>query len=298
MPYRYYSKTSGGFIDIFFYDGPLSKNLAFDDMVFDSKKLMDRIDSVQDAGNGTSQLISMAVDGETFGHHKKFTERTIAFLLDEYANSRGYRIVNYGEYLSYIKPEYEVQINNGPRDEGTAWSCIHGVGRWKRNCGCNTGGKDGWNQRWRRHLRDSLNLLNAKLGVYFEIEGKKFFKNVWDARNDYIDLILDGSDSSVKNFFRKHSAGILRMKNTGTALQLLEMQKYSQLMFTSCGWFFSDISGIESRQVLEYAKRAVEIAEKLSGLDFTAELLEGLEKAKSNIPEYGNGEIIYSGLGK
>jgi alpha-amylase/alpha-mannosidase (GH57 family) len=298
IPYRYLSKKSGGFIDIFFYDGPLSRNLAFDDIVYDSKILLDRIDSVKDMNVNSSQLISIAVDGETFGHHKKFTERTIAFLLDEYAVTRGYKIVNYGEYLSFNKPEYEVLPDNGLRGEGTSWSCIHGVGRWKRNCGCITGGNPGWNQRWRRHLRDSLNLLNAKLGIYFEIVGKNYFRNAWDARNDYIDLILDGSDSAIKIFFGKHASGKIIKKNTETALQLLEMQKFSQLMFTSCGWFFSDISGIESRIVLEYAKRAVEIAENLSGLDFTTELLEGLEKAKSNIPESGNGKIIYNGLGK
>jgi len=298
MPYRYFSKKSGGFIDIYFYDGPLSRNLAFDDIVYDSKMLMDRIDSVKNTDDNNSQLISIAVDGETFGHHKKFTERTIAFLLDEYAMNRGYKIVNFSEYLSYYKPEYEVLPDNGPRNEGTSWSCIHGVGRWKRNCGCITGGNPGWNQRWRRHLRDSLNILNAKLSVYFEIEGKKYFRNAWDARNDYIDIILDGSNSAVNNFFRKHSSGNLGKNNEETALKLLEMQKFSQLMFTSCGWFFSDISGIESRIVLEYAKRAVEIAEKLSGLDFTTELLEVLEKAKSNISEIGNGKMIYLGLGK
>ncbi|MCI0474018.1 MAG: DUF3536 domain-containing protein, partial [Ignavibacteria bacterium] len=297
IPYRYYSKKSGGFIDIFFYDGPLSKNLAFDDVVYDSKRLMDRIDSVKN-NDENPQLISIAVDGETFGHHKKFTERTIAFLLDEYAVKRGYKIVNFGEYLSKHKPEYEVLPDNGPRNEGTSWSCIHGVGRWKRNCGCITGGNPGWNQRWRRHLRDSLNILNAKLSVYFELEGKKYLKNPWDARNDYIDIILDPGDTAVNNFFGKHSSGNLSKKNVETALQLLELQKFSQLMFTSCGWFFSDISGIESRIVLEYAKRAVEIAEKISGLDFTTELLEGLEKAKSNIPESGNGKMIYLALGK
>ena len=290
LPYRYFSKKQFGYIDIFFYDGPLSKNLAFDDVVFDAKRLMDSIDSAKMNNYDEDQLIALAVDGETFGHHKHFTERTISFLLSEYAETRGYKIVNYGEYLALHEPQFEVMINEGSRGEGTSWSCIHGVGRWKKNCGCHTGGYDGWNQRWRRHLRNALNLLNSKLAVLYEIEGKKYFKNVWDARNDYIDVILGGD---VKGFFEKHSVKKLKKAELATATDLLEMQKFAMFMYTSCGWFFSDISGIESQKVLEYAKRAIEMVEKISGISMHDEFLEELEKAKSNKPEYINGKEIF-----
>jgi alpha-amylase/alpha-mannosidase (GH57 family) len=290
LPYRYFSKKQFGYIDIFFYDGPLSKNLAFDDVVFDAKRLMDSIDSAKMNNYDEDQLIALAVDGETFGHHKHFTERTISFLLSEYAETRGYKIVNYGEYLALHEPQFEVMINEGSRGEGTSWSCIHGVGRWKKNCGCHTGGYDGWNQRWRRHLRNALNLLNSKLAVLYEIEGKKYFKNVWDARNDYIDVILGGD---VKGFFEKHSVKKLKKAELATATDFLEMQKFAMFMYTSCGWFFSDISGIESQKVLEYAKRAIEMVEKSSGISMHDEFLEELEKAKSNKPEYINGKEIF-----
>jgi alpha-amylase/alpha-mannosidase (GH57 family) len=290
LPYRYFSKKQFGYIDIFFYDGPLSKNLAFDDVVFDAMRLMDSIDSAKMNNYDEDQLIALAVDGETFGHHKHFTERTISFLLSEYAETRGYKIVNYGEYLAMHEPQFEVMINEGNRGEGTSWSCIHGVGRWKKNCGCHTGGYDGWNQRWRRHLRNSLNLLNSKIAVLYEIEGKKYFKNVWDARNDYIDIILGGD---VKGFFEKHSVKKLKKAEFATATDLLEMQKFAMFMYTSCGWFFSDISGIESQKVLEYAKRAIEMVEKISGISMHDEFLEELEKAKSNKPEYINGKEIF-----
>lgn len=297
FPYRYNSKKSGGSIDIFFYDGMLSRMLAFEDVVYDSKRLMERIESAEDKSGNYPQLISIAVDGETFGHHKKFTERTIAFLLDEYAGTKGYKVVNYAEFLSFFTPEYEVLLNNGPLGEGTAWSCAHGVGRWESDCGCTIGGNPDWNQNWRKYLRNALNILNSKLALFFEIEGKKYFKNVWDARNDYIEIILDKSDETLKSYLKKHSSKTIRKPALDTAIQLLEMQKFSQLMFTSCGWFFADISGIESQKVLEYAKRAIEIAEHISGLDFTTEFLEELKKAKSNVKEFHDGKYIYMNLG-
>ncbi len=294
IPYRYFSKKQFGYIDIFFYDGALSKGLAFDDVVFDAKRLMDKIDSSKINNYEGDQLISMAVDGETFGHHKHFTERTIAFLLSEYAAGKGYKVVNYGEYLSLHEPVFEVLMNEGIRGEGTSWSCAHGVGRWKKNCGCHTGGYENWNQRWRRHLRNALNMLNSKLGVLFEMEGKKYFRNVWDARNGYIDVILNGD---TKAFLAEHAVKRLKKAEAETAIELLEMQKYAMFMFTSCGWFFSDISGIESQKVLEYAKRAIEIAERISGIPLHEEFLDELEKAKSNKPEYKNGKEIFLKLG-
>jgi alpha-amylase/alpha-mannosidase (GH57 family) len=290
LPYRYFSKKQFGYIDIFFYDGPLSKNLAFDDVVFDAKRLMDSIDSAKMNNYDEDQLIALSVDGETFGHHKHFTERTISFLLSEYAETRGYKIVNFGEYLALHEPQFEVIINEGNRGEGTSWSCIHGVGRWKKNCGCHTGGYEGWNQRWRRHLRNALNLLDSKLAVLYEIEGQKYFKNVWDARNDYIDVILT---NDTKEFFAKHSVKKLKKAEMQTAIYLLEMQKFAMFMYTSCGWFFSDISGIESQKVLEYAKRSIEMGEKVLGISLHEEFLDELEKAKSNKPEYKNGKEIF-----
>lgn len=294
IPYRYFSKKQFGYIDIFFYDGGLSKGLAFDDVVFDAKRLMDRVDSAKINNYEKDQLISMAVDGETFGHHKHFTERTAAYLLSEYAEKKGYKIVNYGEYLAMHEPEFEVVMNEGLRGEGTSWSCAHGVGRWKKNCGCHTGGYENWNQRWRRHLRNALNLLNSKLGILYEMEGKKYFKNVWDARNEYIEVLLQ---KDLKEFLAEHSAKRLKKAEAETAIELLEMQKYAMFMFTSCGWFFSDISGIESQKVLEYAKRAIEIGEHISGISLHDEFLDELEKAKSNKPEYKNGKEIFLKLG-
>ncbi|MCX6161334.1 MAG: DUF3536 domain-containing protein [Ignavibacteriae bacterium] len=317
MPYRFQSKEKNGeFIDIFFYDGPLSKGIAFDDVVFDSKRLMDKIDSANMKNFEYDQLISMAVDGETFGHHKHFTERTIAYLLSEYALTRGYKVVNYAEYLERSQAEYEVMLNEGPKGEGTAWSCIHGVGRWKENCGCYTGGAQGWNQQWRSPLRNALNQLNFKLGVLFELEGRKYLKDPWTARNEYINVILEKTGTREESFSKFLSGMFLkRLKQSEkiTCINLLEMQKYSMLMFTSCGWFFADISGIETQKIIEYAKRAIELGETISGVNLEQDFLDELSKAKSNkrneIPTDGenkelsadesfiNGADIYKSLG-
>jgi alpha-amylase/alpha-mannosidase (GH57 family) len=294
QPYRAYSQYNlNKYIDIFFYDGPISKNIAFDDIIYSAERLMERIDSLKDADTKKPQLIHMAVDGETFGHHKHFTERTIAYLLSKLAPARGYTVVNYSEYLFLHQPEYEVQLKPGLKNEGTSWSCIHGVGRWKRNCGCNTGGEPWWNQKWRKPLRNALNQLRDKISAIYEVEGKKYFKDVWGARNDYIKVILDSSSKTTEEFIKNNFIKSFNSGETKRAFKLLETQKYSQLMFTSCGWFFSDISGIETIQILSYAKKAIEISRELFEVNLEEDLLIELAKAKSNKAEFKNGAEIY-----
>ena len=291
MPYRYFSGNKH--IDIFFYDGPLSKALAFDDIAYSSEKLMSRIESAKLPDINIPQLISIAVDGETFGHHKKFSDRTIAYLFTKLASEHNFKITNFSEYLAMNPPTYEVQIKPGDMEEGTSWSCMHGTKRWRADCGDSTGGQPGWNQKWREPLRNSLNILNAKLDVIYNVFGKKYFTDPTTARNDYIDLILNNTAASVKKFFAKHSVKTMSEKEINFALNLLEMEKYSMQMFTSCGWFFADISGIESQLVLKYAKRAIEFAKEISDIDLETDLLDELKKAKSNISEYGTGKDIY-----
>jgi alpha-amylase/alpha-mannosidase (GH57 family) len=294
QPYRTFSrKDSNKFIDIFFYDGSLSRSIAFEDIIYNAEKLMDRIDSLKISGYKKPQLISMAVDGETFGHHKHFTDRTIAYLLTKLAPAKGYTVVNYSEYLSLFPSEYEVQIKPGVDNEGTSWSCFHGVGRWKRNCGCQTGGKPRWNQEWRTPLRIALNQLRDKLSKIYELEGKKYLKDVWKARNEYINILLDSSEKNIQRFFIDNASKPLNKEEIKLTLKLLEIQKYFLLMFTSCGWFFSDISGIETIQILAYAKRAIEILKEIFNINFEEDLLINLSNAKSNKPEFKNGAEIY-----
>lgn len=291
-PYRCFSKINKNkFIDIFFYDGPVSKAVAFDDVLKSSQTLLDKIFSASDKYSAEKQLISVATDGETFGHHKKHAERTLAFFLRSLAPQNDLTIVNFGSYLESHPPQYEVRIKSG---EGTSWSCVHGVKRWKEDCGCGGGG--GWNQQWRKPLRESLDWLRDQLIVLYENFGQHLLKDVWQARNDYISLLLD--NSTKKAFFKKNSDKALSESEIQTCINLLEMQKYSMFMFTSCGWFFSEISGIETLKILEYAARAMELAKEISGVSFELEFISRLAESKSNIAKYHDGRGVYNMLVK
>jgi alpha-amylase/alpha-mannosidase (GH57 family) len=294
IAYRCYSEIhKDKFINIFFYDGPLSRNIAFDDHIYDATKLTNRISQNIDPKCKTDQIISSAIDGETFGHHKHFAERTLAYFFYELAARTGFTVTNFGEYLAEHPAEYEVKIKSGPDGEGTSWSCVHGVGRWKEDCGCSGGGMDGWNQKWRSPLRDSLNWLRDELAKIYEDIGNQFLKNVWDARNDYIKVILNPDLKTGSEFFYHNAKKYLSANESEFCIKLLEMQRYGLLMFTSCGWFFADISGIETIQILQYAARSIELAYEVSGKNLENEFLEKIAEAKSNKFEEINGREIY-----
>lgn len=296
-PYRCFSKKDKDkYIDVFFYDGPVSKSVAFDDVLASSKNILLKIFQAADKDIDTEQLISIATDGETFGHHKRFAERTLAYFMKALVPENNLKIVNFGGYLALNPPTREVILNTGSNDEGTSWSCPHGVKRWKANCGCGGGG--GWNQEWRKPLRDSLDWLSEHLIRIFTTLGKEYFKDVWQARNEYIDVLLDTSKESISRFLTSTSIRILTGPEVNTALKLLEMQKYAMLMYTSDGWFFSEISGIETLKILEYASRAIEIAKEITNISFEEEFLKRLSLSESNLPEYVNGQGVYEKLVK
>jgi len=295
--YRIFDGTDKRYIDVFFYNSYLSKNIAFGDLAFDANHFLNTVISSVN-NNISEQLISIVADGETFGHHKKFTERTLAYIFDYLVEEKGISVINFTEYLVLHPPQYEVKLKPGKDGLGTAWSCSHGVGRWMEDCGCSTGGQPGWNQKWRTPLRIALNNLKKKLDDIFINEGSKFLIDVWQARNSYIDIILDSSDSNISVFFKENSKRHLTKKEISRCIELLEMQKLSMFMFTSCGWFFSDISGIETVKILEYAVRAIELAEKISKESLFDEFANMLENAKSNISEIGNGKNILESIRK
>lgn len=295
-PYRYFLKNnSGKFIDLFFYDGPISKAMGFEDLLFEAKRFMDRIEGaiVRDR---RAQLIHMATDGETYGHHKAFGERVVAYLTHVEAPKRSFYLTNYGEFLELCPPREEVLLKAGEGGEGTSWSCPHGVKRWKEHCGCRGGGHESWNQHWRKNLRHAFDWLNEELAAIFEAEGGRYLKDVWAARNDYILIILDRSEKTRMEFFDKHALRPLTQEEKVICLKLLESQHHAMLMYTSCGWFFTEISGIETVQVIEYAARALQLAEESSGKALENEFLNRLSHAKSNLPEWGDGKKIYEKL--
>ena len=299
QPYRCFltdpsgKKPADPFIDIFFYDGLISKEVSFADLLKDGNAFCDRFVKAYQTGLKRPQLIHIATDGETYGHHKKFGDMALAYALNSGLSSRGIEVINYGAYLKRFPPFYEVEIDEGPKGEGTSWSCAHGVGRWKEDCGCSTGAMPGWNQSWRTPLREALNFLRDELSLLYEKEGKEIFKNVWDARNGYIQVVLDRSPSSRDQFFDRHGVQELPEKERVKGLKLLEMQRHGLQMFTSCGWFFADLAGIEAIIVLQHAARAIELAEEFGGRGMEEVFLHHLSKGKSNLPERGDGRQIY-----
>jgi alpha-amylase/alpha-mannosidase (GH57 family) len=304
QPYRCFVKDPSGkklsdqFIDIFFYDGVISKEVAFGDLLRDGNAFCDRFIQAYQATKRRPQLLHIATDGETYGHHKKFGEMALAYALKEGISSRGFEVINYGAFLKRFPPIYEVEIDEGPKGEGTSWSCSHGVGRWKEDCGCSTGGRAGWNQKWRKPLRETLDLLRDELSIIFEREGGEIFKDVWEARNGYIEVILDRSLMSLNRFFDRYGVEGLEGKGRIKGLKLLEMQRHALLMYTSCGWFFADLAGLETVQILLYAAKAIQLAEELTGQEIEKKFTRNLSKAKSNLPEMGDGDEVYQRLVK
>ncbi|MCC6410590.1 MAG: DUF3536 domain-containing protein [Saprospiraceae bacterium] len=276
---------SGRRIAVYFYHGGVAQEVAFSGLLNNGKNFAKRMLSLFDNDN-TPQLAHIATDGESYGHHHRFGEMALADCLNHIEDNQFAKLTNYGQYLELFPPEWEVQIH-----ENSSWSCVHGVERWRSDCGCNTGGNPGWHQRWRKPLRETLNWLRDKLIPIFEKEGGRFFRDPWAARNEYIDVMLQRSESAIAAFLEKHARRKLSPLEEVVALRMLEMQRHAVLMFTSCGWFFDEISGIETKQILQYALRAMDYALDVAGVDLNPEFTRRLAEAPSNV--FASGAAAY-----
>jgi alpha-amylase/alpha-mannosidase (GH57 family) len=280
---------SGAAIAVFFYNGPSSRAIAFEGLLDSGENLAARLKSGFKEG-AQPQLSHVATDGESYGHHHKYGEMALAWGLRLLSGDKTVKLTNYGSFLEQFPPEYEAEIV-----ENTSWSCVHGVERWRSNCGCN-GGKPGWNQTWRAPLRQALDKLRDNLVPLTEQEGGKLFRDVWAARNAYIQVVLDRSAESIDRFFQRQQSHALSDEERIRGRKLMEMQRHAQLMFTSCGWFFDDISGIETVQIIAYAARVLQLAQQLVGPEansIESAFLGLLVQARSNDPAAGNGADIY-----
>jgi alpha-amylase/alpha-mannosidase (GH57 family) len=279
---------SGNMINIFFYDGPISRAVAFEGILEKGEYFADRLLSGYSETRNWPQLLSIATDGETYGHHRKFGDMALAYALDYIESNSLARLTNYGEYLEQHPATHEVQIY-----EHTSWSCAHGIERWRSNCGCNSGENHHWNQEWRKPLRDAFDWLRDELVIQYVEHGKSCFKDPWEARNRYIDLVLNRSEDNLLRFFDSQGLSTLNREQKIYALKLLEMQRHAMLMYTSCGWFFDELSGIETVQVIQYAGRALQLSEELFRNGLEVDFLKKIAGAVSNIPEHINGAHIY-----
>ncbi|XHX79385.1 MAG: DUF3536 domain-containing protein [Stenomitos frigidus ULC029] len=297
-PYRCFLNGERGeeldrspFIDMFFYDGPISRDMGFDSALSSSHNLAGRLGQAVRGDHRPSQLIAVATDGETFGHHKGGTEKCLAYAFAHEFPDRGWTVTNFAHYLSLQAPTWEVELK-----PVTAWSCSHGVDRWQDDCGCGGGGL--WNQQWRRPLRDSLDWLRDQLIKVYEEAGKKLFRDPWLARDEYIQVIRDRSLSNLSGFLSRHQTHKLTVADRVDALHLLEMQRHALLMYTSCGWFFEELSRPEGVQLLRYAARALELAGEVTGIQLEKGFVRRLAHAPSNVECFQNGAEVYRQLVK
>ncbi|MBI2965623.1 MAG: DUF3536 domain-containing protein [Chloroflexi bacterium] len=279
---------SGRSIALFFYDGAAARGVAFEGLLHSGDAFADRLLGGFSPDASGPQLSHIATDGETYGHHHRHGDMALAFATKRIEESASARLTVYGEFLERHPPADEVEIV-----EGSSWSCDHGIERWRADCGCRAGSHPEWRQGWRGPLRAALDWLRDEAARLYEAEAGTIFENPWAARDHYIDVILDRSLERVGQFMEEHRARRAGDRNTARALKLLELQRHAMLMYTSCGWFFEDVSGIETVQVIQYAGRVLQLGADVFGAQLDAGFLARLQEARSNIPEHADGRSIF-----
>jgi alpha-amylase/alpha-mannosidase (GH57 family) len=281
--------ASGASIAVFFYNGPVARAIAFEGLLDSGDNLVARLKGgFKEVAQ--PQLMNVATDGESYGHHHRYGEMALAYAMRLLEQDKTVKLTNYAAFLEQFPPEFECEIV-----EDTSWSCGHGVERWRSNCGCN-GGHPGWNQEWRAPLRKALDELRDALIPLTEQHGASLFRDVWAARDAYIQVVLDRSTESADRFFAAHQTHLLSDDERVRALELMEMQRHAQLMYTSCGWFFDDLAGIETVQVIAYAARVLQLAGQVFGekaAPLEPAFLARLAEAHSNDPAASDGAQIY-----
>jgi alpha-amylase/alpha-mannosidase (GH57 family) len=278
---------SGRRIAVFFYDGPTAHAIAFGGLAEGGEALARRLTSLL-TDSPEAQLAHAATDGETYGHHHRGGERVLAQAFGFLEAEGLARLTNYGEFLARNPPAFEAEIR-----EDTSWSCAHGIGRWREDCGCQTGEHPGWSQSWRAPLRLALDWLRDELAVRFERGAEKLFRDPWAARDESLPVLSGPSAGDLDLFFEVHALRPLDASERRRALRLLEMQRFAMLMFASCGWFFDDPAGLETRQILRFAARAIELSDGVPADSLEKEFLARLEAVRSNDPAAGSGRDIY-----
>lgn len=279
------SLPSGKKISIFFYDGPLSHGVAFGGTLNNGDSLAESLIQNLHLENQTPEILSLATDGETYGHHHKFGDKALAYAIRHIRDDKRCHITVYGDYLAKYPPEYEVEIV-----ENSSWSCEHGVERWRGDCGCNMGRDGRWDQGWRKPLRETLDWLRDRLIEVYEKKVSLYMSDPWEGRDNYISVLLRGDAGFSDNQIFIH----LSEADRANMIKCLEMERYAMFMYTSCGWFFDDISRVETIQIIRYAAKAVSLAAELGGGALEDEFLGRLRGIRGNRPEVPNGEVLYN----
>lgn len=278
---------------LFFYDRGLGAACSFGKALSSGDRLADQFEAAFDAQRDHHQLLHVAVDGETAGHHVRWGNLALSWALGRALEKRGFRLTNYSRYLSENPPTFEARLEHGPYGEGSSWSCAHGVGRWIRDCGCRLDPGAPTQQRWRTPLRQALDLLRDGGRRFYREQMEALGVDADAARDDYVRLLLAHDPRTRQRFLQLHGAEDLDEERTRRLFGLLEMQHQAQLMYTSCGWFFDDVGGLETVQILRYAARCLEVWEELGGEPPREAFLAKLAEARSNDRTRGTGADIF-----
>ncbi len=282
---------SGRTIVLFFFDGPISQKLAFGRLLEHGENFARQLASAFVKDRPSPQLVHVASDGETYGHHHRFGDMALAYCL-YYLEAQGLaKLTVYGEYLERFPPPFEVEIH-----ENSSWSCVHGIERWRRDCGCQSGLHHGWHQQWRAPLRNALDGLRDRLARIYEEQASALLGLPRAARDEYINVIIDRTPENIDCFLSEHRKKELTPDESVKVLKLLEMQRQAMSMYTSCGWFFDEITGIETVQILNYAARAIQLARETSGSDPEEEFVADLKRAPGNLTDFEDGAKVYEQL--
>ncbi|MFZ0449087.1 MAG: DUF3536 domain-containing protein [Desulfatiglandaceae bacterium] len=289
-PYRVFPDPGSSLhMDVFFYDGGLSKAVAYEKILSSGEAFLNHIENSIGNEREGACLVNVATDGESYGHHFKFGDMALGWLFDHLENGDGLQLCNYAWFLEKFPPQMEVRIQ-----ENSSWSCAHGVERWRSDCGCSVDHHEGWNQAWRAPLREAMDWLSGELAAIFEKQGQAFFNDPWEARDDYIAVLLDPGPEARRVFLERHAKeNPLDSEAAVRAFELLEAQRMGLYMFTSCGWFFDDISGLEASQILMYADRSMTLVRRWAGSDLEPGFVSHLSGSGSNDPTFGNGKGVF-----
>jgi alpha-amylase/alpha-mannosidase (GH57 family) len=289
-PARPYLVTlrNGAKLPVFFYDGPIARAIAFGEGLGSGDDLVNRLLAGFSDARGHDEVLTVAVDGETLGHHKKGGDEVLASAIRKLSQRDDVQLVNLAQALEMFPPEHEAEIV-----EGASWSCAHGLERWRSDCGCQGNGQPGWNQKWRAPLRNALDMLRDRLAELFEREAAQLLKDPWRARDEFVQVVVDPDRRGAAAFVQEQAGRELSQPERVKALQLLEMQRQAMLMYTSCGWFFSEVSGLETVQILKYAARALQLARESCGAELENGFKEALSSAPSNLEMFGDAKRVY-----
>ncbi|MDR2051341.1 MAG: DUF3536 domain-containing protein [Deltaproteobacteria bacterium] len=275
---------SGRRLAIFFYQAELAQNVAFEGLLGDGERFWQKLSRSASALRGENALLTLATDGETYGHHFTFGEMALAYVLAQgYAGRDGLSLTNFGAYLEENPPTAEARLHTP-----SSWSCSHGVERWRGDCGCSTGAHPGWKQTWRAPLRRALDRMKSAVDAHYFARGEEVFKDARAALLDYGRVLV--APSAGPDFLEKH----LRDKGgAAPAWSLLRMQESALSAYASCAWFFDELSRIEPVNAMRFMSRALDIMKSDGGPDMLPDLEKALGEAFSNKAEEGSGRDIF-----